>query len=209
MARIKTKRPEAMAYDGQEGKFVRDVVDNEPAYSAVVDQVVVNIGGRDLYFYANEVELSDGEKKSADKARKEWEESVSTAEADRSARFKAKADLLAGYKRGKEGDPMGEAHRASGGIAPMDIPAHAGATPQQVLAGTSPFNRVPGEPERTAEQDGAGSNIGPSGYPMGSGPDPQGRRVNEKDQSKNDPRERPVPGAQESHGPYPSDKPKK
>lgn len=195
MARINTNRPEAARYQGAEAKFVRHVTDG-PAYSPQVDQVIVNIGGEELYFFANEVTLSEAEQKAAQKAGDKAKKEADEAKADAAERYQNKIDSLAQFKAGAKPDDTNKPIPSTGGIAPLDIPAHAGVSPKTVMEGTSPFNRVPGEPQRTAEQDGAASNIGPGGYPEGSGPDPQGRRVNEKDQSKSNPSERPVPGAQ-------------
>lgn len=197
MARIKTDRPEAARYNGVEAKFGRHVTDADgPAYSPQTDQVIVTIGAEELYFFANEVTLSDAEQKAADKARDKAKQEADEAASAAAERFQNKMDSLSQHKAGAKQDDANKPIPGTGGIAPLDIPAHAGVSPKTVVEGTSPLNRVPGEPARTAEQDGAASNIGPGGYPEGSGPDPQGRRVNEKDQSKSNPSERPVPGAQ-------------
>lgn len=197
MARIKTERPEAARYNGVEAAFGRHVTEADgPAYDRNVDQVIVKIGGEELYFFANEVTLSEAEQKAADKTRQKTQKEAEEVKADAAERFQNKVESLSQFKAGAKPDDQNKPIATTGGIAPMDAPAHQGVSAKTVAEGTSPFNRVPGEPQRTAEQDGGASNVGPGGYPEGSGPDPQGRRVNEKDQSKSNPSERPVPGAQ-------------
>lgn len=99
MARIKTDRPEAAQYNGMEATFVREVVDNEPAYSAETDQTVVNIDGVELYFYASEVTLTDDEQEAAE------EQLAAFAKAQEKARKRTgvananKQKLFATYKR--------------------------------------------------------------------------------------------------------------
>lgn len=193
MARIKTTRPEAMRYQGAEATFVRDVTEG-PAFNKDVDQVIVTIGDEELYFFANEVTLSDAEKTKADKARGKAKEESEQSAKDAAERFQNKMESFAQYRAGAE--PVKDEDKpiaGTGGIAPMDIPAHRRSTPAQVADGTNKFNPVPGSPPKAEEPATA---TGKEGLPLGSGSDPQGRREDAKDQSKSNPSERPVPGAQ-------------
>lgn len=65
MAKIETNRAEAAQYNGRDAKFVCDVVSG-PAYNPDVDQTIVLIDGKELYFFANEVKLDEAEAKLAD-----------------------------------------------------------------------------------------------------------------------------------------------
>lgn len=217
MARINTDRPEAMVYRGQEMAFVRPVTAADgPAFTEMVDQVIVRTsGGEEIYFFANEVTLSDDEKKAADKAAKKRDESKKEADELAARNTEGKKKLFegtrAGTEKSKEQAEADKPNAGTGGIAPPDIPAHSGVSGQAQQGETNRFNRVPGEPPRTTQDIGGvnpgsprttddGRNIGRSGYPEGSGPDPQGRRVDERDQSHSGTVERPAP-AGERQGP--------
>lgn len=204
MAKVNTMRPEASAWRGAEMKFVREVAPGEPSYDERMHQVVLaDQSGGEVQFYGNEVELSDDERKAADKAKRRADDERKDREDAAKKNVEAKEAMMKqtapGSSDGQQPQaPHGDADKAAaggptGGVA-YGTPAMAGhESHDQVMAETSPFNRVPGEPQRHAADDGAGSHTGPGGYPEGSGPDPQGRRVNEKDQSHSDPKERPVP----------------
>jgi hypothetical protein len=201
--RIKSDRPEAQQYQGRDLTFVRKVTEADgSAFTSMIDQVILKDGDRELYFYASEMDMksaSDADKKAMEKADKDAKKSADEAKEAAANNTKGKTELFKGTKQGTEKSDeqrdKDKPNAGTGGVAPMDVPAHQGANPQTVRNETSPFNRVPGEPQRTAEQDGARrtSDTGPSGYPEGSGPDPQGRRVNEKDQSHSGTVERPAP----------------
>lgn len=208
MARINTDRPEAMVYRGQDLPFVRKVTaDDGAAFTEMVDQVIVRgSNGGELYFYANEVELSDDEKKATDKTERKAKQALDERKEAEQANTEGKKKLFAGTKAGAKADDEDKPNPGTGGIASPDIPAHQGTSGAQMQAETNRFNRVPGEPPRTEQGDGAsGTGIpsnatddesrdyGRSGYPEGSGPDPQGQRVNEKDQSHSGTVERPAP----------------
>lgn len=199
MAKVNTNRPEAAEYRGRDLKFVREVGPGEPSFDERMHQVILSDGGTEVQFYANEVELNDDEKQASAKTKKKAE--ASRKEADEAARknIEGKNAML---KQTAAGSKVEEQPRKTdadkpegitGGVA-YGTPAMEGhESRKDVVAETSPFNRVPGEPQRHAADEGATSRTGPSGYPEGSGPDPQGRREDAKDQSKNDPRERPAP----------------
>lgn len=75
MAKIITTRPEALAWNGREAKFLHDVTPFDgPAFNPHLEQSLVEIDGQQLYFYANEVTLTDEERAAADKANKEARE---------------------------------------------------------------------------------------------------------------------------------------
>lgn len=102
MAKINTDRPEAMVYRGLDMPFVRKVTAADgPAFTEMVDQVIVRgSGGEDVYFYANEVELSDDEKKAASKSDSEAKKAADERKKAEQANTEGKKKLFAGTKAG-------------------------------------------------------------------------------------------------------------
>jgi len=63
MATIKTEREAAKAFNGRKAKLVRIVVPSDPSFNEKngEKQVIVEIDGQEVQFYAAEVVLDDGE----------------------------------------------------------------------------------------------------------------------------------------------------
>lgn len=142
MAKIITKRPEAMAYNGRDGKFVRHVIDGL-AFDPNVDQVIVEIDGSELYFYASEVQMSDDEKKSADKKRKE------ALKAQEEGRERSRKAMAAKRKMLKEAS-------AADGDAAKDARKEAESKepkPEQADDERLRFNRLPTDPPVRPQTD--------------------------------------------------------
>ena len=98
MAKINSNRPECAAYNGKDAKFVRDVTDGS-AYNPLVDQVVVEIDGEELYFFASEVELTPDEAKANAKAASDRAKDASEEAAAVSEQNAAKRKQFAETKR--------------------------------------------------------------------------------------------------------------
>lgn len=78
MALIKSDRDAARDFNGRTAKFLRNVVRPDPAFEVGGEpQVVVEIDGKEFYFFAGEVKLDD---------------------ADEAVRTKIKDDLVAAEK---------------------------------------------------------------------------------------------------------------
>lgn len=80
MAKINTQREAAASLNGAKAKFVRYVVEGDPAYDSKVNQVVVSIDGREYYFYAGEVELEDSDKAAVDAFEKKMDDAHAASE---------------------------------------------------------------------------------------------------------------------------------
>lgn len=59
---IKSDRPACAPYLDRPAKFLREVEAGDPAFSGNPPQVVVEIDGREVYFFADEVIRDDKEK---------------------------------------------------------------------------------------------------------------------------------------------------
>lgn len=59
---IKSDRPACAPYLDRPAKFLREVAEGDPAFSGNPPQVVVEIDGREVYFFADEVIRDDKEK---------------------------------------------------------------------------------------------------------------------------------------------------
>lgn len=100
MAKIKTDRPEAAAFNGRTCEFVHDVTPLDgAAFDKDVDQTIVRLDGRLLYFFANEVELTDEEKASAQKHADKAKEALSDSEKASKDNDAAKAKMHGMTKR--------------------------------------------------------------------------------------------------------------
>ncbi len=97
MAKIKTDRAEAAAYNGRDAKFIKAVTDG-PAYNPLVDQVIVEIDGVDLYFFANEVALTEDEAKVGGIQKKDAAQAMKDQEALSKKQYDAKVESLAETK---------------------------------------------------------------------------------------------------------------
>lgn len=166
MAKINTTRPEAAPYNGREARFVHDVTAADgPAFNPLVDQVIVNIDGNDLYFFANEVRLTDEEAETAEERRDEAQEAADKAKRSAREHRSRKQESFAQYRRGadekksKGGDKPSEDPRAApanpnpapqptvtqSGAAPIEPPLPSGAQPQV----QQPEPNQPREPSKT------------------------------------------------------------
>jgi len=133
MAKINSKRPECAAYNGKDARFVRDVTEADgSSYNPLVDQVIVEIdgvapmpnhpqGGKvELYFFANEVELTPDEAKANAKAGADRSKAASEASAATAEQIAGKRKQFAETKR--KGSPIPVA-------APAPAPIHPSGTP--------------------------------------------------------------------------------
>lgn len=139
MARIRTIRPEAAIYNGQAVDFVRVVGPADgPAFSDATPQMIVRYQGNELFFYANEVSLSEEEQDAARDTLDDAHEKHEKAQAAGERNAKNKKKLL---KTQAEADPEETAAPAGDGIA-----AHQGVSAAEIEAGRNPQNRVPSSP---------------------------------------------------------------
>lgn len=163
MAKINTSRPEAAQYNGRTVKFVRDVTGG-PAYNPHVDQVIVETDGAELYFFANEVELTDDEGRQAERQadRLDWERR-------RDAHFASERranlqDHFAGFSRRRKSHSRDQ---------PPTSPISGVASDQDR------FNRTPSTPPAQPQTDQPAANptsMPPANEPVtrpaGTGPEP-------------------------------------
>lgn len=100
MAKIHTTRPEAAAFNGRSCEFVHDVTPLDgAAYDKDIDQTIVRMDGRLLYFFANEVELTDEEKGAAQKHADKAKATLADAEKSSKDNEAAKAKMHGATKR--------------------------------------------------------------------------------------------------------------
>lgn len=151
MARIHTSRPEAAPYNGATVAFVRVVGPADgPAFNDATPQMIVRYEGNELYFYADEVSLSDEDQDAVRKSLDEAHEAYEKAQEAGRRNAENKKKLLE-----ESGDQVGvKPERDGDGIA-----AHAGLSAAEIEAGRNPQNRVPSTPPPA-------SNIAPAGSPQ-------------------------------------------
>lgn len=150
MAKIKTDRPEAAQWNGREAKFVHDVTAADgPAYNARVDQTIVEIDGAQIYFFANEVILTDDEAKAADKRKQEAQEKASEDKTKAREARNRNLESFAQFKRGAEKKDEGKPSTEDPKAAQPGGPVTAGQDFTTQHGGREVFNRLASDaPER-------------------------------------------------------------
>lgn len=148
MAKINTKRPEAATYNGQTVDFVRVVGPQDgPAFNEATPQLIVRYQGNELYFYADEVVLSDDEQDAVHQSLDKAKEAHDKAQEAGKRNEENKKKLLAGGDPAEAGAKKAEDERADGENDPANrIKAHEGISPAGIEAERNPQNRVPGTP---------------------------------------------------------------
>lgn len=145
MAKINTGRPEAAAFNGRECEFVHDVTPLDgAAFDKNIDQTIVRIDGQEYYFFANEVELTEPEKKRSQKHADETKATLGDAEQASKDNTAAKAKMHSGTKRGGSAASLkpDETKVDDSKVDPMKpsgSPIGSGSAPaQNIGSGTAP-----------------------------------------------------------------------
>lgn len=182
MARINTNRPGATIYNGMAVDVVRAVTPFDgPSFNEKTPQVIVRHQGNDLYFFADEVEMSGDEREGLEKQLKEdrerWDKgqeagrknvegknAMFEAQGERMDKLREKEQARAREKeqdeerrrQGKEGIPDAMSGGMAGGT-PQGVEAQR-AERQAIDERAGNANRLPTDPPAT---QGRGSSLGP------------------------------------------------